>query len=345
MINNKLRTHIFISVILFCFLVNSYAQEPMYNNYENFWKGESCFYNHQKDSAIIYYSKANNNSRFGSVANCLNTISKAVECDSFDLAKKLLKVSLIKGMLDTSYYAKYFDEHPEMGLSTIFDVVPRDEYFSISKKYNENLNFVYIKVLTDQVSLDQKIRESRPDFDKYSKIVGALAFDAILKLIKFNGNKMLSYEQLGMEGSHNLTTLITHFELDQLLIISPYIIKAIKNGEFWANENYLYQLERSSIDENVLLKMNSQQDSIITYGHNKLMDQSLKIYYSNYGAMDYYLDQKIGMVWWPINPDVDREEVDILRNNLGLQTLNELFISKPFVKVIPKEDFVKYMHR
>ena len=182
-----------------------------------------------------------------------------------------------------------------MGLSTIFDVVPRDEYFSIIKNYNENLNFVYIKVLTDLVSLDQKIRESRDEFDKYSKIVGALTFDAILKLIKFNGNKMLSYEQLGMEGSDALKTLLIHFELDQLLAISPFIIKAIKNGEFWANENYLYQLERSSIDENVLLKMNSQRDSIITYGHNNLMDQSLKIYYSNYGTLDYYIDQKVGV--------------------------------------------------
>ena len=129
---------------------------------------------------------------------------------------------------------------------------------------------------------------------------------------------MLSYEQLGMEGSDALKTLLIHFELDQLLAISPFIIKAIKNGEFWANENYLYQLERSSIDENVLLKMNSQRDSIITYGHNNLMDQSLKIYYSNYGTLDYYIDQKVGGVWWPLNPDVDREEVDILRNNLGL---------------------------
>ncbi|MBK8355843.1 MAG: hypothetical protein IPL13_10855 [Saprospiraceae bacterium] len=340
-----MRAYTFTSVIILYFTINGYTQGPICNNYENFWKGESCFYNDQKDSAIIYYSKAYNNSRFGNVANSLNTISKAVECDSFNFAKKLLKVSLTKGLLDTSYYAKYFKEHPEVGLSTIFDVVPRDEYFSISKNYNENLNFVYIKVLTDLVSLDQKIRESRDEFDKYSKIVGALTFDAILKLIKFNGNKMLSYEQLGMEGSDALKTLLIHFELDQLLAISPFIIKAIKNGEFWANENYLYQLERSSIDENVLLKMNSQRDSIITYGHNNLMDQSLKIYYSNYGTLDYYIDQKVGGVWWPLNPDVDREEVDILRNNLGLQTLNELFISKPFVKVISIEDFIRYSKR
>jgi len=115
-----MKTYISFSVILLCFKINSYAQGPICNNYENFWKGESCFYNDQKDSAIIYYRKAYNNSRFGNVSNCLNTISKAVECDSFDFAKKLLKVSLIKGLLDTSYYAKYFKEHPEMGLSAIF---------------------------------------------------------------------------------------------------------------------------------------------------------------------------------------------------------------------------------
>jgi len=115
-----MKTFISCSVILMCFAINSYSQEPICKSYANFWKGESCFFNGKRDSALIYYSKAFSNSQFGGVANFLNTISKAVECDSFNFAKKLLKVSLTKGLLDTSYYAKYFKEHPEMGLSTIF---------------------------------------------------------------------------------------------------------------------------------------------------------------------------------------------------------------------------------
>ena len=130
----------------------------------------------------------------------------------------------------------------------------------------------------------------------------------------------------------------------ELLVLSPYIIRSIKNGEFYGNEIFLYQLERSSIDENILLKLSENSDRIITYGKNKKIENS-NFYYSNYGGMDFYVGGERGMIWWPMNPDIDLHNVNNLRKALHLPTIAWLYATKNYIKVISESEFLKYANR
>ncbi len=327
--------------LLFLFSQLFFDSSNTCEKYRAFYQAEDMYGSGQVDSAIVIYRSVFKDGSFGNVSHTLNTASKILKVKDVEFSKHLLKLTVSKGLIDSTFYSGFLKRFDIPEIQYINDFISKEEYKFICDQLKVNNDMFMINKIDSLLEIDQKLRADGNVDSRDSKSASLQAFDNILILIKYNNNKYPTYDQLGAEASSNLMTLLLHMEFEQLSYLFPYVKEAIENGDFWDNESFLYQLERSTFSDNKLFKYKKELNTIEIYSENKKINGLENAFYANYGTLDYFINKEVGIIWWPFNPDLNKEVVDEMRKSLCLPSLDQLLKLNSHIKLITDKEFVE----
>jgi len=258
-------------------------------------------------------------------------VSKSIKSTELN---ELLNVIAIQKGCDIDFFNSLLNE-------SNFDTISINsiKYSSNRNIYLSRLDSFLIKEIMWLRDRDQAVRtkfENTNEHFRKTKYIDSTNIAMLLSLIKYNKGKFPSFDQLGDEGYDALTTILHHFDIENINDIFPYLIAAIKEHSFFDSETILYQVDRNVIGSQVCYLYNPDIKKFDIGQINPLLHNQLG-YFQYYGGMDMFDYATRKRYFWPTNPNRNLNIVSALLCDLCLPIDNPL---KSHILEIDPESFV-----
>jgi hypothetical protein len=158
-----------------------------------------------------------------------------------------------------------------------------------------------------------------------------------LKKIVRQIGRLPRYKEIGLDGQENLEILFFHMDKEIIEWFLPYVIKCVNEDNSNLGRIILYQLDRIGMSEGIIYTIRKDMKIEIWSGRTKMKNG---YYCQSFGE---WFDEKslIDNIFYetPIDPQIDLEEVNRIRNIFCMESIENKRMSKPWVNVVPISEF------
>lgn len=292
----------------------------------------------QDDKAITAW-RAAFSVHMKNLSDLLTAADLAFKTDSLDAAWTFLKPAPAL-LLTWEQYLNYarVAARGKVDPETFMD---RDEWEGLLAFFSAQANQDLSQQLRRMAERDQQYRtEEATDTEKMHEADSLNALE--LRFIVGDLHRLPGYYDVGPEGLFNLELLFIHMGFDDLQYFMPYLLASIRNGEYFANEELAYQIDRLAVSSGEALYID-EQDRLQKGAAMPSLTANAS--YSVMGVW-YELDPASGnRVAWPVFPGLGDAGVDASRARLCLDTLVQYKARTPWLQRVDPETFKRIFQR
>jgi tetratricopeptide (TPR) repeat protein len=304
-----------------------------------------CESNHLSIQAEIYYRQKTN------LPKAIELYKSAFQLNLTDGSKALDAVNAATELNDTLSTIEFLSKcislgispqdvknlWPHLGNSMNFDyLISNVDTLSILNQYNSNLDTFLISQLGRLAENDQKYRGQK-DFEwKMQKSLDSLNWLELKKNVRQIG-RLPRYKEIGLDGQENLEILFFHMNKEIIEWFLPYVIKCVNEDNSNLGRIILYQLDRIGMSEGIIYTIRKDMNIEIWSGRTKMKNGYYCQSFGEWFDEKSLIDNKFYET--PIDPQIDLEEVNRIRNIFCMESIENKRMSKPWVNVVPISEF------
>lgn len=328
--------------LLTFFLFSGVLTSQKNTYFQKFYLAEKLYANEKtKSNSINIYRQAFACNKLPLISNLLNTFYKAYRMDSLDFCYEIMDIlpkvgfgyQNLKKFLKGSIYYGYERINIIDSLVFLKNFVP--EVVSDS---------LLLRDLEYMLERDQAIRKIMNPKGIYSmQSISDMNYLWLKKIIENNDGLLPSFKQVGGDGIDHIKTLIMHLDIEHIVELWPAFTRSIEVNCLPIGENIIYQIDRNMVNEPNLVYL--KKDKLIIKKNKNKEISGRKIYYQNYGGMDFFNHVTKKTFWWPFNPDIDLKNTDKIRKALLLDSIEDLKLRNPHIVTISAEEFLEFIFK
>ena len=326
---------IFSSLFLFLTIsINTNAQSVGENYWNNIFKAKNYLAAKNVDSCLHFYLQA-----FELRVNdedLYNAFYISLDNSKFDEASRLFQIGCENNSFEGSREFRSLKKTYDIDSLFNYGITKVNYLSKVNKMKNVPVNSKYKKinrqlsmlVLTDQIVRKSGLYSKRMDFRHGRKLVDII-----------NTNGFPYHDSLGYEGLFKLDLLVMHLDRHHLTSLTPILIKAISQGQYFYNSNLAYHIGRVAQSENLIPSIDSTLNLKFTKADTNLLISG-RYWYTTFGESHFYMSSYKRTVALPFDPSFSKEQLAYMRSLFCLDSPDH-YVERTNSLVLNETDIVK----